>query len=126
MNLSKREEEIVLFIWYPKCGTCRKAKKWLDGHGISYTERLIKEEPPAEDELRAWYAQSGLPLRKFFNTSGQSYRALNLKDKLPSMTEDEMFSLLASDGMLVKRPVLITDEGKVRIGFREEEYEELI
>ncbi len=116
----------MLFIWYPKCGTCRKAKKWLDGHGISYTERLIKEEPPAEDELRAWYAQSGLPLRKFFNTSGQSYRALNLKDKLPSMTEDEMFSLLASDGMLVKRPVLITDEGKVRIGFREEEYEELI
>ena len=116
----------MLFIWYPKCGTCRKAKKGLDGHGISYTERLIKEEPPAEDELRAWYAQSGLPLRKFFNTSGQSYRALNLKDKLPSMTEDEMFSLLASDGMLVKRPVLITDEGKVRIGFREDEYEELI
>ncbi len=116
----------MLFIWYPKCGTCRKAKKWLDGHGISYIERLIKEEPPAENELRAWHAQSGLPLRKFFNTSGQSYRALNLKEKLPSMTEDEMFSLLASDGMLVKRPVLVTDDGKVRIGFREEEYEELI
>lgn len=116
----------MLFIWYPKCGTCRKAKKWLDGKGINYTERLIKEEPPTEKELRAWYAQSGLPLRKFFNTSGQLYRTLNLKEKLPSMTEDEMFALLASDGMLVKRPILITDDGKVRIGFREEEYGELI
>ncbi|MBR3312359.1 MAG: arsenate reductase family protein [Solobacterium sp.] len=116
----------MLFIWYPKCGTCRKAKKWLDSHQLSYSERLIKEDPPAEKELRTWHAQSGLPLRKFFNTSGQAYRALNLKEKLPSMTEDEMFTLLASDGMLVKRPVLITDDGKVKIGFREEEYEELI
>ncbi len=96
----------MLFVCYPKCGTCRKAKKYLDDHGISYQERMIKEDPPTEKELRNWQALSGLPVRKFFNTSGKLYKDMNLKEKLNDMTENEMFQLLATDGMLVKRPIL--------------------
>ena len=114
----------MLFVCYPKCATCQNAKKWLDGHGVEYDFRDIKEENPTENELREWYARSGLPLKRFFNTSGLQYKALNLKDRLPGMSEDEQFTLLASDGMLVKRPLLITD-GRVLVGFRETEYQAL-
>ena len=93
----------MLFLWYPKCTTCQKAKKFLDEHGAAYTERHIKEENPSEDELRAWHEASGLPLKKFFNTSGMRYRELGLKDKLSDMSEAEQLELLASDGMLVKQ-----------------------
>lgn len=115
----------MLFICYPKCTTCRKAQKWLDDHGVQYELRNIKEDNPTEDELQQWHARSGLPLKRFFNTSGLQYKALNLKDRLPSMSEDEQFSLLASDGMIVKRPILITDD-KVLVGFKESEYADLI
>ena len=115
----------MLFICYPKCTTCRKAQKWLDDHGVQYELRNIKEDNPTEDELRQWHARSGLPLNRFFNTSGLQYKALNLKDRLPSLSEDEQFSLLASDGMIVKRPILITDD-KVLVGFKESEYADLI
>ena len=114
----------MLFVCYPKCGTCRKARKYLDEHGISYEERMIKEDPPTEKELRKWQSQSGLPVKKFFNTSGQLYREMNLREKLKDMSEDEMFQLLATDGMLVKRPVLVLKD-RVLIGFKEEEYETL-
>ncbi len=113
------------FICYDKCGTCRKAKKWLDEHGLAYDIRAIKEAPPTEAELREWHRKSGLPLKKFFNTSGQSYRTLKLGEKLKDMSEDEQYRLLASDPMLVKRPVCITDDGNVYIGFREEDYRNL-
>lgn len=113
----------MLFLWYPKCTTCQKAKKFLDEHGAAYTERHIKEENPSEDELRAWHEASGLPLKKFFNTSGMRYRELGLKDKLSDMSEAEQLELLASDGMLVKRPVLVGD-GFVFAGFRSGEWEE--
>ena len=112
----------MLFIEYPKCSTCQKAKKWLDAHGIAYTDRHIKEENPTAEELRAWQAKSGQPLKKFFNTSGMLYRELGLKDKLPAMSEEEQIELLASDGMLVKRPLVILEDG-VLIGFREKEWE---
>ncbi len=98
-----------LFICYAKCTTCQKARKWLDENKIDYDERPIKEQNPTADELLTWQRQSGLPLRKFFNTSGMLYRDLNLKDKLPTMTDEEMLALLATDGMLVKRPLLVTD-----------------
>ena len=111
----------MLFVEYPKCTTCQKARKWLDEHGVTYEYRDIKEENPTEDELRDWHARSGLPLKRFFNTSGLQYKALNLKDRLPGMSEDEQFALLASDGMLVKRPLVIGD-GFVLTGFREEEW----
>lgn len=111
----------MLFVCYPKCTTCQKAKAWLDAHGISYELREIKTQNPTEAELRKWYSQSGLPLRKLFNTSGLPYKALGLKDKLPTMTEDEQFALLASDGMLVKRPVLVGD-GFVFFGFKEADW----
>ncbi|MBQ6163304.1 MAG: arsenate reductase family protein [Clostridia bacterium] len=114
----------MLFVCYPKCTTCQKAQKWLDGHGVKYDFRNIKEENPTEAELREWHARSGLTLKKFFNTSGLLYKALNLKDRLPGMSEDEQFALLASDGMLVKRPILIGD-GFVIVGFKEAEYEKL-
>ncbi|MBQ6384693.1 MAG: arsenate reductase family protein [Lachnospiraceae bacterium] len=114
----------MLFVCYPRCSTCKKAQKWLDTHSISYTLRDIKEDRPTEEELREWHRISGLPLRKFFNTSGQQYRALSLKDKLPSMSEDEQFALLATDGMLVKRPLLIAED-RVLVGFKEAEYESL-
>lgn len=112
----------MLFICYPKCSTCQKAQKWLDARGVAYELRNIKEQNPTADELRAWYKMSGLPLKKFFNTSGQLYKSMALKDKLPGMTEDEMLRLLATDGMLVKRPLLITDE-LVLVGFREAQWE---
>ena len=109
------------FICYPKCTTCQKAKKWLDANGVAYDERHIKDDNPSIDELKAWQKQSGLPLKKFFNTSGQQYKALGLKDKLPTMSEAEQFELLASDGMLVKRPLLVGDDF-VLVGFKEEEW----
>ena len=110
------------FICYNKCGTCQKARKWLEEKGIEYTYRDIKTENPSLDELAEWYKMSALPLRKFFNTSGQLYKSMELKDKLPDMSEDEMLSLLASDGMLVKRPLLIGD-GFVLVGFKEADWE---
>ena len=115
----------MLFLQYPPCSTCQKAKKWLDSHGISYTDRHIKEQNPTYEELEAWYRRSGLPLKKFFNTSGLLYKSLNLKDRLPTMTEQEQLQLLASDGMLVKRPIIVTDE-TVLTGFREAQWEQLL
>ncbi len=115
----------MLFIGYPKCSTCQKAKKFLDERGILYEYRHIAEQKPAAEELSLWAGKSGLPLKKFFNTSGQLYRSLNLKDRLPAMTEGEMLDLLASDGMLVKRPILVT-ENAVLVGFREAEWEETV
>ena len=112
------------FICYPKCTTCQKAKKWLDEKGISYELRDIKENNPTADELREWYKNSGLPLKKFFNTSGLLYKSMELKNKLPNMSEDEQIKLLATDGMLVKRPILV-DGQKILVGFKEKEYEEL-
>ena len=115
----------MIFLEYPKCTTCKKAKKWLDDHGVAYEDRNIKEQNPTAEELKDWHAQSGQPLRKFFNTSGMLYREYELKDKLPNMTEEEMLNLLASDGMLVKRPLLIAD-GNVLIGFTEKQWEETL
>ena len=114
----------MLFVCYPKCSTCKKARKWLEENGIAFDERDIKEENPTRKELVKWHKQSGLPLRRFFNTSGMLYRELQLKDKLPKMTEDEMYDLLASDGMLVKRPLLIKDD-VVLVGFKQGEWETL-
>ncbi len=111
----------MLFVCYPKCTTCQKAQKWLDAHGVPYAFRHIKEENPTEAELRDWHARSGLPLKRFFNTSGLQYKALQLKDRLPEMSEDEQLALLASDGMLVKRPLLVSDDF-VLVGFKEAEY----
>ena len=113
----------MLFIYYPKCTTCMKAKKWLDDQHIDYTERHIKEENPSVAELQTWHQQSALPLKKFFNTSGLLYKSLQLKDKLPYMTDDEIYSILSSDGMLVKRPLIIM-QNKILIGFKEKEWEE--
>ena len=115
----------MLFLEYPPCSTCRKAKKWLDSHGIAYTDRHIKENNPSYEELKGWFAVSGLPLKKFFNTSGLQYRALELKDKLPTMTEEEQLRLLATDGMLVKRPLIVTEQG-ILTGFKEAEWERLL
>lgn len=114
----------MLFLQYPPCSTCQKAKKWLDEQGLHYTDRNIKEQNPSYEELKAWYKKSGLPLKKFFNTSGLKYKSLNLKDRLPAMTEEEQLKLLASDGMLVKRPLLITED-RVLTGFREVQWESL-
>ena len=113
----------ILFLEYPPCSTCKKAKAWLDIHKLSYTSRHIKEQNPTKDELTLWYKKSGLPLKKFFNTSGQLYKSMALKDKLPSMSEDEVLSLLSTDGMLVKRPIIVTDTF-VLTGFKESEWEE--
>ena len=113
----------MLLIEYPKCSTCKKAKAWLDERGIVYTDRHIKEERPSVDELKTWYVQSGLDIKRFFNTSGMLYKELGLKDRLPDMTEEEKLALLATDGMLVKRPLLIGD-GFVLTGFREKEWSE--
>ena len=107
------------FICYERCTTCQKARKWLDEQGVSYTLRPIREENPTPEELSRWYRESGLPLKKFFNTSGLQYKALGLKDRLPAMSEEEQLALLASDGMLVKRPLLV-GEGVILVGFREE------
>lgn len=115
---------MLQFICYPKCTTCQKAKRWLDERGVVYELRDIKLENPSLEELREWYRLSGLPLKRFFNTSGLLYRALDLKNKLPTMSEEEMLALLASDGMLVKRPLVI-GEGFVLVGFKEAEYQKL-
>ena len=114
---------MLLFVCYPGCSTCKKAREWLDRNGIAYAFRDIREENPSEKELAAWQKKSGLPLRRFFNTSGLSYRALGLKDKLDGMTEKEQLALLSSDGMLVKRPLLVGDDA-VLAGFREKEWAE--
>lgn len=113
----------MLFIEYPKCTTCQKAKKWLDEQGVSYTDRHIKEQNPTYEELKEWYGRSGLPLKKFFNTSGLLYKSMNLKEKLSAMSEDEQLKLLATDGMLVKRPLVVAD-GFVLTGFKEAEWSE--
>lgn len=115
----------MLFINYPKCTTCKKAEKWLDEHEIKYTKRHIVEENPTCDELRDWQARSGLPLRKFFNTRGLLYKEMKLKDKLASMSEDEQLKLLASNGMLVKRPIAV-DGDTVLVGFKETEWKKKI
>ena len=115
----------MTFVCYDRCSSCKKAQTWLDERGETYTRREIKAEPPTEAELRAWQKMSGLPLKRFWNTSGQQYRALGLKDKLADMTEDEQFKLLASDPMLVRRPILIGDDF-VRPGFRQPEWEEVL
>ena len=113
----------MLFLEYPPCSTCQKAKKWLDEHNVSYTDRHIKLNNPTYEELMTWYKASGLPLKKFFNTSGLVYKNLGLKDKLPTMSEEEQLQLLASDGMLVKRPLIVSGT-TVLTGFREKEWEE--
>lgn len=121
----KRGGEIMAltFYWYPKCGTCRNAKKWLDEHGKTYEAIHIADNPPSRGEMKKLYKNSGLELKKFFNTSGMKYRELGLKDKVNTASEDELLELLASDGMLIKRPIL-TDGDKVTVGFKEEQYEQ--
>ena len=123
-NLHDRNQggDSMLFICYTRCSTCQKAQKWLDSQGFSYQLREIKDERPTEAELRQWHARSGLPLKRFWNTSGQKYRELDLKNKLPQMSEDAQYQLLASDGMLVKRPLLVTDDF-VLCGFKQAEWE---
>jgi len=115
----------MLFVEYPKCSTCKKAKAWLDDHNVKYDDRHIVENNPTTDELRLWHKKSGLPLRRFFNTSGMLYRDMQLKDKLPTMSEGEMYNLLASNGMLVKRPLLVLED-TVLVGFREKEWTSLL
>ena len=115
----------MVFLCYERCTTCKRAKAWLIDRGIAFTERPIKEENPSLEELRQWYQRSGLPLKKFFNTSGLLYKSMELKDKLPTMTEEEQLQLLATDGMLVKRPMMILED-KVLVGFRENEWAEVL
>lgn len=112
----------ILFVEYPKCSTCQKAKKWLEENGVLFEDRHIKEQNPTEKELTEWIAKSGLPVKKFFNTSGMLYKELGLKDKLPKMTEQEQIQLLSTDGMLVKRPLVVADD-TVLVGFRPEAWE---
>ena len=116
----------MLFLEYPPCSTCQKAKAWLDSHGVAYTARHIKNDNPSYEELKSWYKASSLPLKKFFNTSGLVYRSLELKDKLPTMPEEEQLRLLATDGMLVKRPLVVLEDGRVLTGFREKEWSEAL
>lgn len=116
---------MYLFLHYPKCGTCQKAKKWLEAQGIAFEARHIVEQNPTAEELRTWIAASGQPVKKFFNTSGLKYKELSLKDKLPTMSEAEQIALLATDGMLVKRPLLIGD-GVVLVGFKDEKWAEAL
>lgn len=113
----------MLFVHYPKCSTCRKAKKWLDEHSIEYESRHIVEDNPTAEEIESWWRASDLPLKRFFNTSGMKYRELKLKDKLPGMSEKEQFELLASDGMLVRRPIVVSEDC-VLVGFKAGEWEE--
>ena len=115
----------VTVLCYSRCSTCKKALKWLDENGIAYNERPIKEENPSKEELAEWYKKSGLPLKRFFNTSGNVYKELGLKDKLKDMTEQEQYEILATNGMLVKRPVVVTDD-TVLLGFKEEEWKKLL
>ena len=123
--INKKEAMRMLFLEYPKCSTCQKAKKWLDEHQISYEDRHIVENNPTFEELKDWYERSGLPLKKFFNTSGMLYKEMKLKDKLPEMSEEEQLKLLATNGMLVKRP-LIVDGDRVLTGFKMAEWENLL
>ncbi len=123
--INKKEAMRMLFLEYPKCSTCQKAKKWLDEHQISYEDRHIVENNPTFEELKDWYERSGLPLKKFFNTSGMLYKEMKLKDKLPEMSEEEQLKLLATNGMLVKRP-LIVDGDRVLTGFKMAEWEALL
>ena len=116
----------MLFLEYPPCSTCKKAKKWLDEHSIAYTDRHIKENNPSFEELRTWLDASGLPVKKFFNTSGLLYKSMELKDKLPTMSVEEQLQLLATDGMLVKRPIIVTEDGKVLTGFKEKDWADLL
>ncbi|WP_028263389.1 arsenate reductase family protein [Atopobium fossor] len=113
----------MLFVEYPKCTTCKRAKNWLDEHAVSYEDRHIKEQNPTAAELKEWHAKSGLPLKRFFNTSGLLYKSLNLKEKLPTMSEDQQYELLATDGMLVKRPIIV-EGNTILVGFKESEWEE--
>ena len=115
----------MLFVYYPKCSTCQRAKKWLEEKQIIFEARDVKLQNPTKEELIEWHQRSGLPLKKFFNTSGMLYREMQLKDRLPEMSEEEQYDLLASDGMLVKRPIVVTDE-LVLVGFREKEWEKLV
>lgn len=115
----------MLLIEYPKCSTCQKAKKWLESRGAEFEDRHIVEQPPTVAELKQWIPRSGLPIKRFFNTSGMKYKELGLKDKLPQMSEDEQLELLASDGMLVKRPLLVLED-RVIPGFKEKEWEEVV
>lgn len=114
----------MLVLCYPRCGTCKKALKWLDDNGLKYEYRHIVDDNPSKEELREWYEKSGLEIKRFFNTSGLKYKELGLKDKIPGMTEDEIFEFLSTDGMLVKRPILIAGD-KVLVGFKESEWESL-
>ena len=116
----------MLFLEYPPCSTCKKAKKWLDDHAISYEARHIKEENPSYGELKQWLEESRLPVKKFFNTGGLLYNSMELKDKLPGMTVEEQLQLLASDGMLVKRPIAVTEDGKILVGFKEKDWQETL
>lgn len=115
---------IMLFVNYPKCTTCIKARKYLESRNLDFKSRNIKEDNPSYQELKAWYEKSGLPLKKFFNTSGNLYKSMGLKDKLPQMSEEEQLKLLSTDGMLVKRPILVADD-KVLVGFRQAEWDEI-
>ena len=113
------------FVCYDRCGTCKKAEKWLQEQGIDYSKRPIKEENPTAEELKAWHKASGLPIKRMFNTSGQAYRSMGIKDRIPEMSNDEIYALLATDGMLVKRPILLGGE-KVLVGFKQSEWEEAL
>jgi len=124
MDYRQKQKEwrrLMIFLCYPRCTTCQKAKKWLEANGLAFEERNIKEKNPTVEELKEWHKKSGLPLKKLFNSSGQLYKELKLKDKLPTMSEEEQYSLLASDGMLVKRPILVGDDF-VLIGFNETDW----
>ena len=121
----KKEGIMMLFVQYPPCTTCQKAKKWLDEQGICYDDRNIKADKPSYEELKEWHRKSGLPLKKFFNTSGLLYKSLNLKDKLPTMTDEEQLQLLSTDGMLVKRPIVVTEDA-VLVGFKEAQWQQLL
>ena len=114
----------MLYVCYPRCSTCKKAQNWLDEKGLKYDLRDIKTDNPTYEELKSWYEKSGLPLKRFFNTSGQLYKSMELKDKLPTMSEEEQLKLLATDGMLVKRPIVVTDDA-VLVGFKEKEWIEI-
>ncbi|MCI9005048.1 MAG: arsenate reductase family protein [Lachnospiraceae bacterium] len=115
----------ILFVEYPKCSTCQKAKKWLQEQGVSFTSRHMKEQNPTKEELKEWHQKSGLDIKRFFNTGGMIYREMKLKDRLPAMSLEEKYSLLSTDGMLVKRPILVTEQG-IATGFRPEEWEKLL
>lgn len=124
-NMNREKNMSTLFVGYPRCSTSRKAEKWMKDHGFAYDFRDISIENPTEKELRAWKKTSGLPLKRFYNTSGQLYRSMGLKDRIPQMTEEEQYALLASNGLLVKRPILVCDKG-VLVGFKVQEWEDML